>query len=258
MSYTGFFDELRKIPPVTRFLCASSVAVTVPVMLQLLSPYRVLFVRELVTQKWEIWRVWTSFFLGSSGFNYIFDIIMLYRNSDSLESGQFSGRSPDYAWQLILAAGAILGLNIPLRTYVHARALLLCTTYLSAALSPAEAQTSFMGLITFPVKYFPYALLAMDLVTGGPNAAAVSVTGLVVGHLWWWTMFGDDGRGLPGVREWGNAPGWLRNLVASGAGPNPGAGTGVHVIPPRPRQERTGGGRATGYQWGSGQRLGED
>lgn len=54
MSYTGFFDELRKIPPVTRFLCASSVAVTVPVMLQLLSPYRVLFVRELVTQKWEV------------------------------------------------------------------------------------------------------------------------------------------------------------------------------------------------------------
>lgn len=54
MSYTGFWDELRKIPPVTRFLCGSSLAVSIPVMLQLLSPYKVIFVRELVTQRFEV------------------------------------------------------------------------------------------------------------------------------------------------------------------------------------------------------------
>ena len=54
MSYTGFWDELRKIPPVTRFLCGSSLAVSVPVMLHLLSPYKVIFVRELVTQRFEV------------------------------------------------------------------------------------------------------------------------------------------------------------------------------------------------------------
>lgn len=55
MSYTGFWDEIRKIPPVTRFLCGSSLAVSVPVMLQLLSPYKVVFVRELVIQRFEVW-----------------------------------------------------------------------------------------------------------------------------------------------------------------------------------------------------------
>lgn len=50
----SFWDEIRKIPPVTRTLCASSLAVSVPVMLQLLSPYKVVFVRELVTMKWEV------------------------------------------------------------------------------------------------------------------------------------------------------------------------------------------------------------
>jgi hypothetical protein len=30
------------------------------------------------------------------------------RNSDGLESNYYSGRSADYAWQLIWAAGAIL------------------------------------------------------------------------------------------------------------------------------------------------------
>jgi hypothetical protein len=54
MSYTGFWDELRKIPPVTRFLCGSSLAVSVPVMMQLLSPYKVIFVRALVTQRFEV------------------------------------------------------------------------------------------------------------------------------------------------------------------------------------------------------------
>jgi hypothetical protein len=50
----GFIAELKKIPPVTRFLCISSLSVTLPVMLQLLSPYKVLYVRQLVTQRYEV------------------------------------------------------------------------------------------------------------------------------------------------------------------------------------------------------------
>jgi len=80
MSYTGFWNEIRKIPPVTRFLCGSSLAVSLPVMLHLLSPYKVIFVRAFVTQKFEVcfhaqrecllsdgaqlWRIWSSFFFG--------------------------------------------------------------------------------------------------------------------------------------------------------------------------------------------------
>jgi Derlin-2/3 len=48
-----FFAELRKIPPVTRFLCASSLGITLPVMLNLLSPYKVLFVSGLVLKRLE-------------------------------------------------------------------------------------------------------------------------------------------------------------------------------------------------------------
>jgi len=82
MSYTGFWNEIRKIPPVTRFLCGSSLAVSLPVMLQLLSPYKVIFVREFVTQQFEVcfhvqkvclrsdgaqlWRIWSSFFFGGT------------------------------------------------------------------------------------------------------------------------------------------------------------------------------------------------
>ena len=47
-------DEIRKIPPVTRFLCGSSLAVTLPVMLQIASPYKLIFVKGLVTQRLEV------------------------------------------------------------------------------------------------------------------------------------------------------------------------------------------------------------
>ncbi|KAI0074993.1 DER1-domain-containing protein [Panus rudis PR-1116 ss-1] len=252
----SFWDEIRKIPPVTRFLCGSSLAVSLPVMVQLVSPYKVLFVRELVTRRFELWRVYTSFFLGGSGINYLFDFVMLYRNSDQLESSVFARKSADYAWQLLLAAAGILALNLPLRSFIHARPLLVALTYLSSRLAPPGSQTSLFGLISLPLVYFPYALIAMDLVMAGPSAAASSLTGAIVGHLWWWGVF--DTRALQRV---GQAPTWLRNLVGNSDGSGStgtvgGAGSGVHVIPPRrARTEATG--TTSGHRWGSGHRLGE-
>lgn len=46
--------ELLKIPPVTRFLCASSLAVSIPVNLGLVSAYKVIIIWQLVTKKWEV------------------------------------------------------------------------------------------------------------------------------------------------------------------------------------------------------------
>lgn len=52
----GIMDELRKIPPVTRFLCGATLAVTLPVNLQMISPYKIVFVKEFVTQNLEVRR----------------------------------------------------------------------------------------------------------------------------------------------------------------------------------------------------------
>ena len=82
------------------------------------------------------------------------------------------------------------------------------------------------------------------------------MSGAVVGHLWWWVIYGEDGRGLPGIREFGRAPSWVRSLVGEGTGPAV-AGTGVQVVPPR--QQPGSSARPLGYNWGGGgQRLGTD
>lgn len=194
---------------------------------------------------------------------------MLYRNSNQLEEGYYPGRSADYAWQLLWACAGIIvrrslypdvspwfkrlqALNIPLRSFVHGRPLLLALTYLTSKLAPPGTQTSLFGLITLPVAYFPYALIFLDLLMGGPAAAAASITGAVIGHVWWWGVFES--------RQWiniGRAPEFLKDWI-DGDGRRPGnLGGGVQVIPPRRREREQNTGTSTGHQWGSGRRLGE-
>jgi hypothetical protein len=54
MANAGFWDVIRSIPPVTRFLCGSSLAVTLPIMLQVLSLRRLILVWPLVIQRFEV------------------------------------------------------------------------------------------------------------------------------------------------------------------------------------------------------------
>lgn len=139
--------------------------------------------------------------------------------------------------------------NIPLRSFIHTRALTVAISYVSGRLSPPGTQTSLWGVISFPVKYFAYALVAIDLIIGGKEAALSALTGIIVGHLWWWGVW--ESRAL---RELATAPDWLRALVETQppSGPAPGAPGGSSSRPRRP------GAQTTGYNWGSGHRLGSD
>jgi len=290
----SFWAEINKIPPVTRFLCASSLVVTIPVILQFISLYPLLFVRHSVITKWEIWRLWTSFFIGNTNITYIFDFFMLYRTSDQLESSRYSHRNADYAWQIFLASIAIVVLNLPLNSYTHGRALVLALIYLHASLSPPGTQASLFGLISFPIVYLPYTTLAIDVLQGGPQELPRGLSGILVGHIWWWgiwggTRAGREGRG--GDREGslgilggiGKAGKWMKSWIGPGssAGPKPRTGavrppptedeaiSGVHVMAPRrtvpignegrrrnAQTASTGDAETSGYRWGSGNTLG--
>jgi Derlin-2/3 len=146
-------------------------------------------------------------------------------------------------------------LNLPLRSYVHTRALLASLVMLSSRTAPPGAQTSLMGLVSIPFSYFPYVMVAMDFALGGTAAAAQAVTGLIVGHLWWWGVFETQT-----LKELGKAPGWMSWFVGGPEGGSSASGgvggTGVHVIPPRQRQQPATA-SSSGYSWGRGQRLGD-
>uniref|UniRef100_A0A0W0FZ11 Derlin n=1 Tax=Moniliophthora roreri TaxID=221103 RepID=A0A0W0FZ11_MONRR len=174
--------ELRKIPPVTRFLAISLIGITGTSLLNLVSAYKLIYVQRFVFSKFELWRLYTSFFLGSGGISFIFEDDYAILESLSEPYGRKSG---DLAWQLFLAAVAIIPASYPVKSMVFFRPLLLCIIYLSSMLAPPGAQTSLFGLVTIPVQYMPFVMLGMDPLSGGPGFAAQSLPGAAIGHLWW-------------------------------------------------------------------------
>jgi Derlin-2/3 len=46
--------EVRKIPPVTRFLVASSLGITVPAIMNLVSPWSLIFVSDAVIKNFQV------------------------------------------------------------------------------------------------------------------------------------------------------------------------------------------------------------
>ena len=138
--------------------------------------------------------------------------------------------------------------------------------YLNSTLAPPGSMTSVMGLITVPVIYFPYIIIAIDFLVGGPKFAAQSVAGAAVGHLWWWSVWGGRLGSQGTWAPYASAPQWMRNLIGErNAGQPPAAGGtaaglargGVHVTAPRRPAASGGASATTGYSWGSGQRLGD-
>ncbi|KAK0232038.1 Der1-like family-domain-containing protein [Armillaria nabsnona] len=255
----SILTEIRKIPPVTRFLTTSLLGVTIPYLLGIISPYTLLYHRDSVLQKLQIWRLYTSFFIGSSGINFIFELAMLYQTSNQLEA---TFDSADLTWQLFFACIAINVASHPLGASIFLRPLMHCLTYISSARAPPGAQSSFFGLLTIPVVYVPYTMLAVEFLMGGPAAAGRAVVGTVVGHLWWWRVWSaGDAQGA----AWARAPRWVKDLVGSRTvSGGSGSASGVHVYPPRTRGGASGSGTGSssgisrGYNWGSGQRLGNN
>lgn len=141
---------------------------------------------------------------------------------------------------------------------LHFRPLLLSLVTLSAQLTP-DALTSIFGLLTLSHRYLPYAFVAMDFVMGGPSAAASALTGVISGYAWWYLIHNQE-AGRPGA-AYGQAPTWLRDLMKE---------TGEGVVPGVGRVFNAGGARVAaagrqarqnivgGYNWGGGQRLGND
>ncbi|KAG5719108.1 Derlin-1.2, partial [Termitomyces sp. T112] len=175
----GIVAEIRKIPPVTRFLCVSTLAVTFPERMNLVSAYKLIYTFNFVFKKLQVWRLYTSFFIAGSGIQVIFDLVMLYRNGEQLETGPYSRRSADLAYQLFFACGLIIVVTVPIDGMSFFHPLLVCLTYLSSSLAPPGAQTSLMGIVTIPVKYLPYVIIVMDIFMGGPRYAAQAVAGAV-------------------------------------------------------------------------------
>ncbi|KAI5451137.1 hypothetical protein NCC49_002013 [Naganishia albida] len=257
---------IREVPPVTRFMLISTALVTFPVLLQMVSPGQVYLSWPHMRYKYEIYRPWTAFFFGGSGFPLIYDFFLIYRNGSSLEKDTYFGRTAEYAWANIMIACFILILNIPFGFPFLFRSLLHAQNYLWCRSNPTM-KISLFGLLTVPVPYYPAALIVLDLVLGGPSKGIAGALGMLAGHIWWFLHNYLPSHPSPSVRRQNplGTPRWFASLFPAAAARYTVRGAGFTMSGPssgRSSAVNVGGGavreRSTGYNWGrGGQRLGE-
>ncbi|KAB5590294.1 Derlin protein [Ceratobasidium theobromae] len=109
--------ELRKIPPVTKFLLVSVLAVSIPAMLHLLPGASVVFDPRAVVHEGQVTFILRhgvtvaqthNLIASSELFLFILNILLLYHVSNDLEDQLFDGHSADYAWQMFLSVVVIM------------------------------------------------------------------------------------------------------------------------------------------------------
>lgn len=231
----------------------STMVVTLGPLLKLINPYLVLLWWPAVLKKYEIWRVYTCFFLGGRDLQFLFDIFMLYRNSNDLETDFFFRKTSEYVWALGIINTLILATNYPLQSTVLFSPFTMAIVYLWSRANP-NSKVSFFGLINCPAPYLPYAYLFLDLLRGGMPLAIQSSTGIASAHIYYFlreilpaTNGGRGPRFLP------SAPSWLRSLLPDSLDP----ATQGQAPPPGGQIRTTGwGGTAfapAGRTWGDGQ-----
>ncbi|KAK0488495.1 Der1-like family-domain-containing protein [Armillaria novae-zelandiae] len=259
---SSILSDIRRIPPVTRFLSGSLLGVSVLYMLEIVSRNVLIYRFHTVLQSYQVWRFYTSFFVGNSNLFFLFELLMLYNTSSQLESGYDSA---DLAWQLFFACAAIMvlllsaRLNSPehpqvpshfLATTVFLHPLMHCIAYLLSARTPVGESLS-CYFITLPARYLPHAMLLIEILTGGREAVFQALVGVAVGYLWWRAVWGSE-KGA----AWARAPKWAKN---SGSGVVNGCEKAVDGIASVfrccQRRSALGGGSGNDHNWGSGQAL---
>ncbi|XP_061657554.1 derlin-2 isoform X24 [Syngnathoides biaculeatus] len=122
MAYQTFQQEYLQIPLVTRAYTTACVLTTAAVQLEIITPFQLYFNPDLILRNYQVWRLITNFlFFGPVGFNFLFNMIFLYRYCRMLEEGSFRGRTGDFVF-MFLFGGFLMTVSFYIKGQEHAGA----------------------------------------------------------------------------------------------------------------------------------------
>lgn len=234
------------VPPVTKFLTFGTLITTVIGHYQLISPYSLILGWYDFYNRFQIWRPLTAgLFGGGLSFMFLFGIVFFYRFCRSLEEGAYLGKRAVLIWHVmimwvLLTIGALL-----LELMIFGRSLELAIIYLWSQLNKEQVVSFFFG-IRIKAMYFPWALLALDLLTGAPFT--MTLLGIGVGHsIYFLEYIYPEAAGVSILPK---PPQFIHNLFPEPRGANI-AGFGA-----APGRSGRSGDGAGGHTWGRGNTLG--
>jgi len=179
---TGLEQWSRDMPVVTKYLFASSFGLTLAAHFGLVNPSLLVLHWPSVIQGFEIWRLVTCFvYQGRLGFPFLIHMLFLVRYGQSLEQTVFAGRTADYIFFILFGAVLLLGVTAFMNFPILGMALIMMIIYLWSRKNPNMIM-SFMFGIQFQSFYFPWVLVAFDILLGG--FPLVEIVGIIVGHVY--------------------------------------------------------------------------
>ncbi|OBA20987.1 hypothetical protein METBIDRAFT_87254 [Metschnikowia bicuspidata var. bicuspidata NRRL YB-4993] len=218
LTMAGLTDHLLSIPPVTRFFLIVTIAVSLGISLDIVSPATVMLgvaadtppppapqwapqglsaKAQLVA--WALrsvprsYKMFTSFFVvdgvKDNGVLLLLNIYRFYMFSNYLEDsrGRFRGNFPDYLWFVLVSGGFLLAINGVLKhlgyyTLFYHSQLLSCMTFLWLR-ALMNSVINFLGIVPIKAYYLPLFDLGMATMLGKYHPAD-SFAGILAGYIY--------------------------------------------------------------------------
>ncbi|XP_048966041.1 derlin-2 isoform X3 [Canis lupus baileyi] len=175
MAYQSLRLEYLQIPPVSRAYTTACVLTTAAVQLELITPFQLYFNPELIFKHFQIWRLITNFlFFGPVGFNFLFNMIFLYRYCRMLEEGSFRGRTADFVFMFLFGGFLMTLFGLFVSLVFLGQAFTIMLVYVWSRRNP-YVRMNFFGLLNFQAPFLPWVLMGFSLLLG--NSIIVDLLG---------------------------------------------------------------------------------
>ncbi|KAL4075140.1 Derlin [Scleroderma yunnanense] len=182
----GIETWLIQVPPVTRAWLLLSVATSLAVQCQVVTPLQLYFSYKSAFTNTQPWRILTTFFyFGPFSLDFVFHLFFFMRYSRMLEESSFSNKKADYFWLLLLSSVMLLALSPLFNLPFLSSSLAFVPIYVWSRRHPSTP-ISLFGIFTISAPYLPLALVVFSwMISGTWKAAAGDLMGCAVGHIGW-------------------------------------------------------------------------
>ena len=186
-------------PKITKILIISSFSISILVWTNLISAYDIYLNYSLIIKRFQIWRIFTSFFyFGEFNLSLVFNMYIFFRDSKILEKKIFHGNCADYLYFLFFCMIFLLFLSIFTKPVFLSSSLNFAMMYYWGRKSKTT-NVEFMGVFAFPAPYLSIFYLLITFLLGYDYKNLIY--GIIVGHVY---FFGKEIlpriKGLNGIK----------------------------------------------------------
>ncbi|KAI8048294.1 Der1-like family-domain-containing protein [Syncephalis plumigaleata] len=223
------------LPVNTRFIFTATLAVPIVAHFNIVQPYWLVFIWSPIVNKFQLWRLVTSFFYNRLGFGLLMNLYFIYQHSMELETVTFAGRPADYAF-FLLFCGIVSTIGAALLDLIVLNDSLVLAIVHYWSLRNSERIVNFMFGMRFKAKYLAAVLIGYELLISG-GLPIGSLLGVAAAHSYHYLT-----NILPaqGGRRWLTTPALLQRWLPPTTGQS-------HRATTNNNNNGTGGAQSTGY-----------